>query len=351
MIKRLTHFKIQDSPNPVWFRRGKRSDYFGNVIKTFMGRDALNILLYNITKKSVLLPAYVCKEVTSEFTKHGYTIYYYDINSDFSIDIDLIKKKIKEESIEVFYYVVYFGVCSKYNSLAQQIKKEIPNTFIIEDRAHYLSNKFDFTNCDAYVFSFRKTLPIAEGGGLATQIKIEFDYKGKLLANVLPVAMFMKKLLLGYSNKITRSSIIKDNISQRIRPISFLSDQIIQKTNYEEEHSFRRATYIKWVEKLVSADIEPLFLDLDAEDIPLGCPIRVNNAAKLQSELEEIGFYLKRHWPLSEDLKTVAPNSVKISSNIITLPIYKGINQKEQDEILSYLVNLIHKQKNEHIYL
>lgn len=343
MLKRLMHFKIQDSPNPVWFRRGKRNDYFDNVIKTFMGRDALNILLYNISKKSVLLPAYACKEVTTEFIKHGYTIYYYDINSDFSIDIDLIKEKIKEEGIEVFYYIVYFGVCSKYNSLAQQVKKEIPNTFIIEDRAHYLSNKFDFTNCDAYIFSFRKTLPIAEGGGLATQIKIEFDYKDKLLANVLPVAMFMKKLLLGYSNKITRSSIIKDNISQRIRPISFLSDQIIQKTNYEEEFSFRREAYIKWVKKLVSSDIKPLFLEIDTQDIPLGCPIYVNDAAKLQSKLEEKGIYLKRHWPLSEDLKAVAPNSVGISINIITLPIYKGITEKDQDEILIYLVNLYNK--------
>jgi dTDP-4-amino-4,6-dideoxygalactose transaminase len=339
MLKRLIHFKIQDSPNPVWFRRGKRNDYFDNVIKTFMGRDALNILLYNIKKKSVLLPAYVCKEVTTEFIKHGYTIHYYDINNDFSINIDLIKKKLKEERIEVFYYVVYFGVYSKYSSLAQQVKKEIPNTFIIEDRAHYLSNKYDFTNCDAYIFSFRKTLPIAEGGGLATKIKIEFDYKGKVLANVLPVAMFMKKLLLGYSNKITRSSIVKDNISQRIRPISFLSDQIIQKTNYEDENSFRRETYIKWVEKLGSSDIEPLFLEIDAQDIPLGCPIYVNDAAKLQSELEEKGFYLKRHWPLSEDLKTVAPNSVEMSKNIITLPIYKGINERDQDEIITCILN------------
>lgn len=339
MLKRLMHYKIQDSPNPVWFRKGKRNDYFDNVIKTFMGRDALNILLYNISKKSVLLPAYVCKEVTSEFIKHGYKVYYYDINDDFSIDIDFIKKKIKEERIEVFYYVVYFGVYSKYNSLAQQVKKEIPNTFIIEDRAHYLSNKFDFTNCDAYIFSFRKKLPIAEGGGLATKLNIEFDYKDKLLSNVLPVAMFMKKILLGYSNKITRSSIIKDNISKTIRPISFLSDQIIQKTNYEEEFYFRRDTYIKWVKKLNNSDIEPLILEINSHDIPLGCPIYVNDAAKLQSELEEKGFYLKRHWPLSEDLKTVAPNSVEMSKNIITLPIYKGINENDRDEILTLIKN------------
>jgi dTDP-4-amino-4,6-dideoxygalactose transaminase len=342
MLKRLIHYKIQDSPNPIWFMKGKRNDYFKKVTKTFMGRDALSLLLYNISKKSVLLPAYICKEVSSEFIKYGYEIHYYDINDDFTIDINLIKKKIIDENIDVFYYVIYFGFFSMYNSLAQQVKKEIPNTFIIEDRAHYLSNQFDFNNCDAYIFSFRKALPIAEGGGLATQFDMEIEYKDKILANILPFAMFIKKLIFGYSDKITRSSIIKDDISKSVKPISFLSDRIIRNTNYEKEYFLRRELYTKWVNKLIKASIEPSFLNLDKYDIPLGCPIRINDAAKLQSKLEEKGYYLKRHWPLSEDLKPIAPSSFELSKNIITLPIYKGINEKDQDEIIKNIVSIIH---------
>ena len=343
MLRRLMHYKIQDSPNPIWLKGGKKNDHFNNVLKTFMGRDALNILLYNISKKSVLLPAYICKEVTSEFIKYGYKIYYYDINCDFSIDIESIKKIIKDKGIEVFYYVVYFGFFGKYNTIAQEIKSSIPNIFIIEDRAHYLSNKLDFVNSDAYIFSFRKLLPIVEGGGLATRINIEYNYKDRLLANVLPFAMFMKKILLGYSDKLTRNSIIKDEISQKIRPISFISEQIIQKTDYEQEYSLRRELYKKWIGKLSSTGIKPLFMDISSQDIPLGCPIYVNDATKLQSQLAEKGYYLKRHWPLSDDLMLVAPNSVKMSNKIITLPIYKGINSKDQDEIINLIKESISK--------
>lgn len=337
MLKRLMHYKIQDSPNPIWFKSGKRNNYFKDVSKTFMGRDALNVLLYNISKKSVLLPAYICKEVTSEFIKHGYKIYYYDIKSGFTIDVELIKKMIREENIEVFYYVVYFGIYSKYDSIAEQIKMEIPSIFIIEDRAHYLSNKFDFKNCDAYIFSFRKTLPIAEGGGVASKLKLQIEYKDKLLANILPFAMFAKKIVFGYSDKLTRASFIKDDVSKGVKPISFLSDRIIRKTDYQEEYFLRRNLYTKWIEKLTKSDIEPLFFNLKKDDIPLGCPIRINDAAKVQSELERKGYYLKRHWPLLQELKPIAPTSFEISKNIITLPIYKGITEKDQEEILRHI--------------
>jgi dTDP-4-amino-4,6-dideoxygalactose transaminase len=342
MLQRLIHFKIQDSPNPIWIKRGEKNDYFENVIKTFMGRDALSALLYNVSKKSVLLPAYICKEVTSEFIKHGYNIHYYDINSDFTIDIELIKKRIIHENIDVFYYVTYFGFFSMYNTVATRIKNEIPNVLIIEDRAHYLSNQFNFKNCDAYVFSFRKTLPIVEGGGVATHINMELEYKYRLLMNILPFAMFIKKLLFGYSDKITRSSIIRDEVSKNVKPISFLSNRIIQQTNYEKESTLRRDLYSKWIEKLVRYGIEPLFLDIDKNDIPLGCPIRVNDAEKIQIELEKEGYYLKRHWPLSEALKSVAPTSFEMSTKIITLPIYDGITEKDQDRILK----LINKTTN-----
>jgi hypothetical protein len=345
MFKRLIHYKIQDSPNPIWIKRGEKNDYFENVTKTFMGRDALSVLLYNISKTSVLLPAYVCKEVTSEFIRHGYKVHYYDINDDFSIDINLIKKKIIDEDIEVFYYVVYFGFFSICNSLAQQIKKEILSTFIIEDRAHYLSNQFDFENCDAYIFSFRKTLPIAEGGGVATQIKLHIEYKDNLLANILPFVMFVKKLVFGYSDKLTRSSIIKDDISESVKPISLLSNRIIQKTNYENEFFLRRYIYLKWIKKLINIGIEPLFLNIEAHDNPLGCPIRINDAATTQLELQKKGYYLKRHWPLSEELKSIAPNTFEMSKNIITLPIYKGITEKDQDEILSHIYKIILSMK------
>jgi dTDP-4-amino-4,6-dideoxygalactose transaminase len=337
MFKRLIHYRIQDSPNPIWIKGGKKNDYFEGVIKTFMGRDALNVLLYNISKKSVLLPAYLCKEVENEFIRYGYNIHYYDINKDFSVNIDLIKKTIKDEDIEVFYYVVYFGFFSICNSYALQIKKEIPKIYVIEDRAHYLSNQFEFDKCDAYIFSFRKTLPIVEGGGIATQTKLNFEYTDKILANLLPFAMFGKKLTLGYSDKFSRTKVIKGKKGNKIKPISFLSKGIIQTFNYEKDRKLRRELYKEWVKKLIKANLKPVFEKSNEEDIPMGCPICINNAETTQSRLQKKGYYLKRHWPVKDEIEKVAPNAFELSKNVITLPIYAGINEKDQNKIIKLI--------------
>jgi hypothetical protein len=104
----------------------------------------------------------------------------------------------------------------------------------------------------------------------------------------------------------------------------------------------RRYIYSKWAEKLRRFGIEPLFLHLDPIDIPIGCPIRVRDASLLQREVQNKGgYYLKRHWPLSDEVELLAPTSLEISKSIITLPIYNGITEKVQDMILSDICEII----------
>ncbi len=101
--------KFQDSPNVNWFAKNPKTvQNYLNVIKTFMGRDAIDILLYNIKPKykKVLLPAYTCTEVTDQFHKHGFEIIYYDMHK-FEIDLQDIEKLIKKEEIDIFYYMNY----------------------------------------------------------------------------------------------------------------------------------------------------------------------------------------------------------------------------------------------------
>ena len=332
----MNFYKTQDRPNSMFFINGKKNEYFNDVIKTFMGRDALRIFLYNTKPKKVLIPAYICQEVINEFRRGNCEINYYDINSDFSIDCDTIIDKIKANRIDLFYYVVYFGIANN-NSIAKKIKCNCTNVKIIEDRAHYLSNDYDLINCDAYIYSFRKLLPISEGGGIKSILPLEINFSNLVLSNILPFMMYMKKKLLGYNDKYNRTSLTNDKFQNSIMPMSKFSSTILEKYDYISEIQFRRNCFNKWIEKLKRAKIKPVFNILEDASIPLGCPIYVENPEKVQEYMRQKKYYLKRHWKLNLTMIEIAPIAFSISNKIITLPIYRGIDENMQENIINLL--------------
>jgi len=332
-------FKTQDRPYPKFIASGKKNGYFKNVIMTFMGRDALRIFLYNTKPRKALIPAYLCQEVINEFLRSNSEIYYYDINPDFSIDYEKIADTINTNEIDLFYYIVYFGIANNNNAISKKIKESCPNVIIAEDRAHYLSNKYDLENCDAYIYSFRKLLPISEGGGIYTSKQLSINFSEKIKANILPILMYLKKKLLGYNEKYNRTSLTNDKFRNSLMPMSKHSHNVIERHNYDFEIEFRRDCYNQWIERLKEANIKPVFEFIDDDDIPQGCPIYVIDSAKVQEYLIQKKFYLRRHWELKTDMSKIAPVSYSISNKIITLPIYKGINKKIQNSIIKLLVD------------
>lgn len=330
-------YKTQDRPYPKFIANGKKNEYFTDVIKTFMGRDALRIFLYNTKPNKVLIPAYLCQEVINEFLRSKCEIHYYDINPDFSIDCKKITDTIKTNGIDLFYYLVYFGIANNSNSISKKIKENCTDVIIVEDRAHFLSNKYDLNNCDAYVFSFRKLLPITEGGGILTNRPLEINFSGKLQSNILPILMYLKKKILGYNEKFNRTTLTNDKFYPSIMPISKHSQNVIDRYDYSSEVGFRRDCYNLWIEKLKGSNIKPVFETIEDDDIPQGCPIYVEDSEKVQEYLCQKKYYLRRHWKLNEGMFKIAPISYSISTKIITLPIYKGINEKIQNRIVKFL--------------
>jgi len=331
--------KFQDSPNVNWFKtKTKKEKNFPSVIKTFMGRDAINLLLFNIKKESkkALLPAYTCTEVTDQFQKHGYEIVYYDLN------FFEIEELPQTTDIDIFYFIRYFGMEAKnIKSAIKKVKRENPNISIIEDRAHYLSDKPLFKDVDAYIFSFRKLLPIPEGGGLLTDMKIDYNYKSKFISNFLAIAMVLKKRFIGHNPKFSRSKIASENsLSNAIFAPSFLSNRVIENFDIDENIKLRRELFYLWLEKSKKHSIKPLFSKLQEDDIPQGFPIIVSDAKEVFVKMQKEEIYLKRHWVFDEKFKTIAPKSYKLSNEIITLPIYEGINEEDMDMIIDKILEL-----------
>lgn len=342
--------KFQDKPNVNWFSYSlKKNKNYSDVIKTFMGRDAINIFLCNSDKffkrketKRVLLPAYTCTEVIDPFKEHGYEIIFYDIDN-FKIDINEIDKILNNHKIDMFYFIHYFGIFHEgIQDVIDLVKSKSEKILIIEDRAHYLSEKKLLKNIDAMIFSFRKLLPIPEGGGLYTTMKMEYKYKNHLLSNFLPIVMILKRIIIGYNSKYTRSSISKMSTmkkpSNSIFASSLLSKRVIENFDIEKNTKFRRDLFRKWLEKIKKSSLVPVFEELKKDDIPQGFPIFVENAEKVHECMKKKGIYLKRHWPLAKELEVVAPISYKLSNRVITLPIYEGINETDMDMVIKQIL-------------
>lgn len=341
--------KFQDKPNVNWFSYSiKKNKNYSDVIKTFMGRDAINIFLFNCDKlfkketKRVLLPAYTCTEVIDPFIEHGYEIVFYDIDN-FRINIKEIDKILHNYKIDIFYFIHYFGIFHDgIQDVINLVKSKSENILIMEDRAHYLNEKKLLKNVDAIVYSFRKLLPIPEGGGLHTALKMKYEYKSHLLSNLLPIVMILKRIIIGYDPRFTRSGITKK--SSRKKPTSsifapsLLSKRVIENYDIKKNTKFRRDLFRKWLEKTKKSSLVPVFEELNKDDIPQGFPIFINDARKTHEYMKKKGIYLKRHWPLAQEFEEVAPISYKLSNQVITLPIYEGINETDMDLIIKWLL-------------
>ncbi|NPA51300.1 MAG: hypothetical protein GXO22_00200 [Aquificae bacterium] len=339
------HSKFQDSPNVNWFsfpRKKEDEPNFPNVIKTFMGRDALNIYLWNIKQKretlTALIPAYICKEVPDQFKRNSIDIKYYDLKN-FQITVNDIKSSL-DKSIDIFYFVHYFGIYQKnIKEIIKTVKNINPNAIIIEDRAHYLSDKYILPEVDAVIYSFRKLLPIPEGGGIYSKQKLTYQKKPRLYSNFLVSLVLLKKKIFGHNPKFSRSNVMKDTLkpsNELLLPSSF-SEKVINQYNIEEEIQFRRKLFYLWKENIEELGIKPVFKELSEKDIPQGFPIYVDNAQHFFENMLKKGIFLKRHWELPKYIEKVAPFSYNLSNKIITLPIYKGIENRN----VIFLKNLL----------
>src|SRR5690606_33512532 len=81
---------------------------FGDFVLTSSGRSAISLLLKQINpiNKIVLLPSYICESVILRFVVEGYSCAFYDIDLNFNVSFDIIKKYPK---VRIFFHMGYFG--------------------------------------------------------------------------------------------------------------------------------------------------------------------------------------------------------------------------------------------------
>jgi hypothetical protein len=329
---------------------------FPDVIGTFMARDAfaLAVTLLSLGREdAVLLPAYLCREVLKPFI--GKTqVRFYDVKPDLTVDPAEIEKSIAANDVKAVVIINYFGFLQPYRAEIKRILS-VRNIALIEDCAHSFLTKGSGETGDISIFSFRKLLPVPDGGGLkvaSAQTAMTSDFHPRLYSNVLSALALLKSLLGVQSELLSRAGLSSQPVgdlsagnsgegSDRFLPLSSFARNGIGNCSFHEIIEKRRNDYLFWqgVSRRTSL-FRPVFDAFDSGVCPMGCPVLSDRRDAFMERLLQLGITAKIHWRLPEDIESKFANSRELSAKMLTLPVYPELTWEDREKVSNALGSL-----------
>ena len=319
-------------------------------IGTFMGRDALELAASSLgltPSDTVLMPGYVCKEVVRSF--HGKSkIAFYDVELDLSVMPQEIERRFDENRPKALLLINYFGFLQPHRkALADLCRRQ--NAILIEDCAHSLLTAGSGESGDFCIYSFRKLLPVPDGGALNVKRRVGgwgARFQPRFVSNLLSVLIILKLRLKVRSEALSRAGIAtrakgavaarpEANGRRRYLPISWFAERGIRKADIASIVSKRRADFLSWQEWSRDCGLcSPIFSHLDDGVCPLGFPVRSRARDELKGLLDSRGILLKVHWRRLPEIGETCPNSLRLSDEALTLPIYPELAVGDRERII-----------------
>jgi perosamine synthetase len=337
------------------WRRGQQfeSTLLRNAFGTFMGRDALSLAARLLRLKSedlVLLPAFLCREVVKPFVGKA-RVDFYDVQPDLSVDPQIIETRSADARVRAVVIINYFGFLQPFRAEIREIcsRKRI---VLIEDCAHSLLSDGSGETGDLVIYSFRKLLPVPDGGALKiNRLANSFipRFYPRMYSNSLSL-LIAAKLLLGVQtdslsraglaarkNRLLRNRVVYGR-PRRVLPLSAVSRYRIGRCSFSKIIERKRRDYEFWLEvNARTGQFTPLYPDLPAGVCPIGFPIRFRDRDSLKRCLLGNGIETQVHWHLPEIIGKEFTTSHEISAETLTLPIYPNLSHQRRKRIETLL--------------
>ena len=310
------------------------------------GTSAIHLVYLTLGLKigdEIIFPGYGYMAASNIALQLGYIPVFVDVDPEsFCIDSEKIKRKISKKTKLIVAINTYGNICN-FEEIIKIGKKN--NILILEDAAESLGSTLNnkqsgiFGDFSTFSFQATKTITTGEGGMIATKLSSEIYNKMKLYRShgvskekyyhLLPGNNFRLTNLqaaIGYS-QLKRINVLK----KRRMEIFSLYSEIFLKEKDIQLQKFNK-------------NINPMIWTL---------PILLNSKKKLQRKklITEMlknnvetrnGFYSPNRLKIYKkcrvnDLKI----SDKISKNIICLPLYNSLSDKEVRYIAKTFIKLI----------
>lgn len=310
------------------------------------GRSAIRGVLRQIKGKRALLPAYICQSVIQAFEQENYSIDFYNINTDFSLDIDDMKTKCTSD-IDVFFVMHYYGILQHHNDLTtiRNLCSMLSIT-IFEDTTHSVLTKVQ-TIGDYCVASLRKWFALPDSGvaySLSQKIDAVPSSKEMSFANARIAGMFLKGLYLNrltdcnetYRKLFHKAEKLIDEESE-IFAISDFSKELVKVFDARNGAQKRKENGLFLHKNINNSFVKLVFQELNMDICPFIYPLYIENRDQFRSYLNQNKIYCPVHWPI-EDKRLLEYDAVRyISEHIISIPIDQRYGVSDMEYICSII--------------
>lgn len=322
------------------------------------GRNAIKALCRSIvtTDKRAMLPIYTCETVIQPFLDEGWSVSFYKINKDLTINSDDFMNVYSDVRPKVVFVHSFFG----FNTLCDQSFQEIcktESTVLVEDMTQSLFSNHHIEIADYYVTSFRKFLAVPDGGALICRKKIPIlniaDADTKIEKVALEAFNLKREYFINSSQNLKSkfrekyqelNCLIADNDSlKKISPISY---KIISSCDVVAISALRRRNYMYIYEMLSAYSwIQPALNQVTDGVCPLYLPVYVDKRNELQSFLAKYSIYCPVIWPKPKQITALDADSQYMYEHMLCIPIDQRYGLEEMDSIRSAIEKFDYMEK------
>lgn len=320
------------------------------------GREALLYASCNCKpgKEAIILcPAYSCWSMTAPFEFSGWTIVYYRLNKDLTVDEDYLKMLLRGCKADAILTMNFYGSAAT-NAAIAIVKDFNEKITVIEDFSHctFCLDQIFNEQVDYYVSSIRKSIGVSDGAVILSKKPTNKAYIGGTAPGFGQLRLGAQQQKGRYS--FTKSLGDKDVFLSELRhgeemidkldgvhPISEVSLKQIKSIN-GAEIAFARRENMKHLWGLLNGRVKMIpELERSFNGAPFSLPILADNRDAIQKQLAQKGVYAPVLWPASEQARKVCKVSAHVADQILSLPIDQRYNYDDIEDIAKIVLETV----------
>ncbi len=306
------------------------------------GRDALKAIAREYSPCTVLLPALSCDSMARPFEQYGHEIRFYQLNPDYSINMEDLEKRIGLGTC-LFLYMDYFGCQAISDDHLKALKKTHDKLIFIEDRTHNLIwERTSAFHPDYIMASLRKWLAIPDGGLLWGHISHSLNHDTSFSVTRLK-AQCLRHEFFQTGNEETKKEYRRifstvSEIMDHDEPsaMSAYSYALMGKTDWNQIRSLRKSNV-----EVLTAILAPRVQVISGAPSALYVPFLVSNRDEVQRRLSNKGIFNTIIWPLSDSQKEICEIARHTEQHMLAAPCDQRYTTEDMKFIGHKIVNVI----------
>lgn len=320
------------------------------------GREALLYASCNCKpgKEAIILcPAYSCWSMIAPFEFTGWTVVYYRLNEDLTIDEKFLEEQLRFYKVDAILTINFYGSASTQNTIAK-VKAHNDKITVIEDFSHctFCLDKIFNDEVDFYVTSIRKSIGICDGALVLSKKPTNKAYiqREAPAFGELRLKAQRQKGRYAFTKSLNDKEVFLSELRQGetmidtldgVHPISELSMKMIEAIN-GEEIAFARQENMKHLWKLLNGQVKMIpGLERSFGGAPFSLPILVGNRDEVQKRLAQQGVYAPVLWPIGENARKTCRVSAYVSDHMLSLPVDQRYDYDDIEDIASIVLNIL----------